>query len=144
MARKSAVQASSTEDLRRQIFESYGFPTEDITVPEWGGVKIRLRGFSVDESLRFSEWAEKAKEAAENGNLNGNAQKTFREGLRLCILNPANNEPLFRNEADIDRLYQKSQRVFSRLTEIIKRLNAETPKEQQKLSEGFLKKDASA
>lgn len=102
--------------LKEQILAAEDIPSELVTIPEWGGVTVKVRGLNAGEFLELygdvgvAAGGDKDKAIAliadrDQGTVNG---KT----VAYCVLDPSNGEPLFSTPEEV---LAKSLPVIARL-----------------------------
>lgn len=96
---------------------------EDVDVPEWGGT-VRVRGMSGIERDKFE--ARFAGDRAKQG-------ENFRAHLAAACMVDDQGKRLFRSEAEVKRLGDRSAQALSRVCDVAMRLSAITDEDQEEL-----------
>lgn len=104
-------------NLRDQILASNDLTTEEVTIPEWGGVTVWVRSLTASERGRI----EGAMISFKNGNAEIKAEQ-FQLQLVLYGLVDEHGTRIFGN-TDLGELGQKNSSVIARLAEIVTRLS---------------------
>jgi hypothetical protein len=119
-----ARQRALSDPLVAAIVGADDIRHEDIDVPEWGGVKLRVRG--LDGATR--DWYEGRMYAIRAAQRNGHQiadveikMANYRsEFVRRCLFNPDTDEPV---PITAEQLGAKSSRVVGRLFDLANRLS---------------------
>lgn len=102
---------------------------EDVDVPEWGGT-VRVRGMSGTERDRFE-----AGMLAENMKVSKDKALTnYRARLAAATLIDADGKRLFRSDAEVKRLGEKSAQALTRIAEVASRLSGLTDSDVEELT----------
>lgn len=117
--------------LLNQILETSDRPYEDVVVPEWGNVTLRIRAMSGAER---DAW-ERSITRIEDGKAVP-VTENFRGRLLVrCIVDPETGERVFK-DGHADALGEKSGDVLTRLTVIATRLNKLRAQDVEDLGNG--------
>lgn len=115
---------------KRQILEVQDLPTEDVNVPEWGGV-VRVQGMSGSERDAFEMSVMTGKGKDRDLNL-----KNFRAKLvSRCIVDEQGNRVF--GEADIAALGGKSALALQRLFDVAQKLSGLSPADVDELTKNL-------
>lgn len=116
---------------RDQILKAQDLATEDVNVPEWGGM-VRVKGLSGTERDRF--------EASFIGENTKNKRRNLANlRARLVALTVVDKEgkPLFRPN-DVEALGQKSAAALDRVFDVAVRLAGMRDEDVDELTENFI------
>lgn len=112
-----------TTSLRDQILAADDLPETDETVPEWGGLVVRVRGLSGTDRDAYEARAVALKNQGQDVELR---LQDFRTKLVVkCLFDPETDERLF-SDKDVPKLGKKSGAVIERLYGIAQRLSGMT------------------
>lgn len=116
----SADAILSADDLQR----------EPVAVPEWGGT-VLVQGMSGTDRDRFEA-------AMLNDTMDGvskdRAMDRYRARLAAACLVDESGKRLFRSDAEVKRLGEKSAQALSRVVEVASRLSGLTPGDVEELT----------
>lgn len=104
-----------SKSLRQLILEADDIQQEVVEVPEWGGLKVLVRGMTVPEKNRLSRMIQ----------VENDEERTNRYEVGMVIAtarDPETGELLF-EEADRDSLLRKSNVAIGRLFKAARRLS---------------------
>lgn len=117
-----------SKSLRDQILAISDIQTEEVTVPEWGGLVVRMRGMSAAERDRWEEEMIQIKGKTTTINRrNARARLVVR-----CAVDQDGNR-IFGND-DIAALGQKSAAAMDRLYEVASRLSGISDEDMEELA----------
>lgn len=102
------------KNLRARILETEDLPIEIVPVPEWGGVKVEVRGMNGLDRARFMQ-----KVAGSDG---VNFESWYPELIIATAHDPETGEKVF-EKADKDPLNRKAGAALSRLGDTAARLS---------------------
>jgi len=116
----SADQILGADDLR----------SEDVNVPEWGGV-VKVQGMTGAARDRFE-----SSMLAENmhGVSKDKALDNYRARLAAFCMVDGEGKRLFRSDAEVKRLGEKSAEALSRVAEVATRLSGLSPDDVEELT----------
>ncbi|GGV80494.1 hypothetical protein [Streptomyces thermoviolaceus] len=115
-----------------QILDADDLPWEDVEVPEWGGT-VRVRGMSGTDRDRF-EAAMLSKDMKSVSK--DTALERYRARLAAACLVDDTGKRLFRSDAEIKRLGEKSAQALQRVVDVASRLSGLTQEDQDELLGG--------
>lgn len=101
-------------ELRKTILEAVDLQSEDVTVPEWGNITVRIKGMSGLERARFMNRVAKDNEV--------NFERWYPEVLIATLYDPTTGDKVF-EPADRDAINQRSGAVIQRLGDRAARLS---------------------
>jgi hypothetical protein len=103
---------------------------EPVDVPEWGGT-VLVQGMTGTERDKFEA-------SMMNSNLNGvdreRALERYRARLAVACLVDENGKKLFRSDAEMKRLSEKSAQALTRVVEVASRLSGLTESDVKELT----------
>lgn len=107
--------------LRDSILQARDLKEREIEIPEWGGVRLLVRGMTGEERSRHnaSLVVVRGTETSVNASAIGKANV---EALISCVLDPDTRNPVF-EPADRDALMKKSADVLQRLVDVMNELS---------------------
>jgi len=112
-----------------QILNADDLEIEDVEVPEWGGT-VRVRGMSGTDRDKFeASMLDKSMEVSKDSALDRYRAKL----AAYCIVDEAGKR-LFRSDAEVKRLGEKSATALSRVVEVAMRLSALTKEDRDELT----------
>ncbi|MCM2580443.1 hypothetical protein [Streptomyces meridianus] len=112
-----------------QILDAVDLPTEDVPVPEWNGV-VRVQGMSGAELDKFqARFIDDKGSASQSRGL-----EMFRARIVAACVVDADGKRLFRSEAEIKRLGDKSANALTRVVDAARRLSGMTEDDQNELT----------
>ena len=112
--------------LKDRIFASKDLDTELVDVPEWG-VKVEVRSMSAgDRSRSMRSWVD-------DGEVN--LERFYPAIIAASVFDPETGEHVF-DEADAERLNDRSSKVIERLARIATRLSGMDDKAVDEAGEG--------
>ena len=103
-----------------QILNADDLPVEDVDVPEWGGT-VRVQGMSGKDRDKFE--ASMLKDNM-SGVSKDAALDNYRARLAAFTLVDENDKRLFRSDAEVRRLGEKSAEALGRVVKVATRLSA--------------------
>lgn len=106
----------TAKELRKAIFESEDIPEELVAVPEWGDVKILVRGMNGKQRARF------LRRATDPATGQVSWENFYPELVIATAHHPEDKSPIF-EDADRDTLNQKSGIALNRVAEVAQRLS---------------------
>lgn len=116
----SAEDILNADDLR----------PEPVDIPEWGGT-VLVRGMSGTDRDRFEA-------SMMNDNMNGvskdKAMERYRARLAAACLVDAEGKRIFRSDAEVKRLGEKSGQALTRVVEVASRLSGMTASDVAELT----------
>lgn len=117
-----------SKSLRDQILAISDLPTEEVIVPQWGGMKVWVRGLTAYERDAFE---------ADNITGRGKNRDVNLRGIRarlvaLCAVDE-NGERIFSND-DVEALGGKSSAAVGRLFDVASRLNGISESDVEELA----------
>jgi hypothetical protein len=115
-----------------QILDADDLPWEDVEVPEWGGT-VRVRGMSGTDRDRF-EAAMLSKDMRSVSK--ESALERYRARLAAACIVDENGQRMFRSDAEIKRLGEKSAQALQRVCDVASRLSGLTDADQEELLGG--------
>ncbi|WP_306186976.1 hypothetical protein [Streptomyces sp. MK5] len=115
-----------------QILDADDLPWEDVDVPEWGGT-VRVRGMSGTDRDKF-EAAMLSKDMQSVSK--DTALERYRARLAAACLVDENGRRMFRSDAEIKRLGEKSAQALQRVVDVASRLSGLTQEDQDELLGG--------
>ncbi len=101
-------------ELRQQILDYDDLESEMVEVPQWGGVKLLVKGMNGRARARF------LKASANNGQVD--FERFYPELLIATVHDPESEEPVFAT-ADRDALNNKSGSALDQLASVAMRLS---------------------
>ena len=111
-----------------QILDAIDLPAEDVEVPEWGGT-VRVQGLSGTERDKFE-----ARFVNDKGGASpARGLEMFRARMVAACVVDENGKRLFRSEAEIKRLGEKSASALTRVVDTARRLSGMTDEDQEEL-----------
>ena len=111
-----------------QILDAIDLPAEDVEVPEWGGT-VRVQGLSGTERDKFE-----ARFVNDKGGASpSRGLEMFRARMVAACVVDADGKRLFRSEAEIKRLGEKSASALTRVVDTARRLSGMTDEDQDEL-----------
>lgn len=112
-----------TTPLRDLILNAEDLPHEDVEVPEWGDILVRVRGLSGTDRDAYEAKAVALKNQGQDVELR---LQDFRTKLVVkCLYDPESDERLF-SDKDVAKLGKKSGVVIERLYGIAQHLSGMT------------------
>lgn len=102
-----------------QILGADDLKSEDVSVPEWGGV-VRVQGMTGSARDRFE--ASMLKDSMD-GISKDKALDNYRARLAALCMVDAGGKRLFRSDAEVKRLGEKSAEALSRVADVATRLS---------------------
>lgn len=108
-------EPQKAKSKRQQILESDDLQAEIVPVPEWGGVKVEVRGMSGTERARFMK-----RVSSDGGEVD--FEVWYPELIIATAFDPDEGTKLF-EKADRDALNRKNGAALSRLGEKAARLS---------------------
>lgn len=106
--------------LRDQIVAADDLPFEDHPVPEWGNIKVRVRGLTGTQRDAYEARIVAVKQGGKDVELR---LANFRARLVVkCLLDPETNERIFSDD-EVGVLGSKSGAVLDRLHDVAHRLS---------------------
>lgn len=105
-------------------------PVEDVQVPEWGGT-VRVRGLSGSERDRFEA------RFTDNTGKRAVGEKSFelfRARLAAACLVDDQGRKMFRSDAEVKRLGEKSAEALQRVCDVAMRLSGMTEDDAEELA----------
>jgi len=106
--------------LKDQILSAEDIRHEDVTVPEWGGVKVRIRGLNGTQRDSFEAKMVALKKGGQDVELR---LADFRSKFLVkCLYDPETDSRIF-GDGDAQALGRKSSAVIDRLFEVAQRLS---------------------
>jgi len=116
---------AAAHPLARAILDAQDLPHKDVTVPEWGGIEVRIRGA---DGRTLERWQRKNRISIDGESGNGRlemADNQMAEFVAMCLFDPATDE---RIPISVDELSRKSGRVLVRLYNVAMVLSGQGPK----------------
>ena len=112
-----------------QILGADDLPGEDVSVPEWGGT-VRVRGMSGADRDRFEA---SMMDDKMSGVSKDRALANYRARLASACIVDADGKRIFRSDAEVKRLGEKSALALTRVVEVASRLSGLTETDQDEL-----------
>lgn len=113
-----------------QILDAADLPSEDVPVPEWDGI-VLVRGMSGTDRDKFEA-------SMMNDNMSGvskdRALDRYRARLAASCIVDADGKRLFRSDAEIKRLGEKSAVALTRVVDVASRLSGLTAEDAEELT----------
>lgn len=116
----------------QQILDADDLPCEDVEIPEWGGT-VRVRGMSGTDRDRF-EAAMLSKDMRSVSK--ESALERYRARLAAACIVDENGQRMFRSDAEIKQLGEKSAQALQRVCDVASRLSGLTDADQEELLGG--------
>ena len=116
--------------LKDSILSADDLAHEDVTVPEWGGARVRVAEMSALDRVEFDEEVADAKDARKGKDLSPIRLAVLL--LRRCLREPDGSAAF--DAADLDRLGRKSPRVLLRLFRVAARVNVLSDREADEVA----------
>lgn len=115
-----------------QILDAADLPFEDVNVPEWGGT-VRVRGMSGTDRDRFeAQMLSKDMQSVSKDT----ALERYRARLAAACLVDEQGRRMFRSDAEVKRLGEKSAQALQRVVDVASRLSGLTQADQDELLGG--------
>lgn len=115
--------------LRATILAAKDIKSELVTVPEWGGVTIEVRGLTAAQQVECSNRSTVIKKGPDGDDVTSQDSASLTQFMVLeSVFDPETGERVLEN-TDADALWQKSAIVLNRLAAIVMRLNGMTKQE---------------
>ena len=124
-------------ELKKSILDFDDIQQEEVEVPEWGGLKILIKGMTGKSRANFLKRA-----SGTDGNIE--YDRFYPELVIATVYDPETNEPVFEG-ADRDALNQKSGAALETVARVAQRLSglgAEDVEKAKKDSSGTEKTDS--
>ena len=112
---------------RDEILQAQDLPTEDVPVPEWGGI-CRVRGLTGAERDAFEQSIVEQRGKDTRMNLRNIRAKL----VAMCVVDEEGNR-VFRDE-DAELLGKKSAAALNRVFEVAQRLSGLRPEDVEELA----------
>lgn len=112
-----------------QILDADDLPWEDVDVPEWGGT-VRVRGMSGTDRDKF-EAAMLSKDMKSVSK--DTALERYRARLAAACLVDGTGQRMFRSDAEVKRLGEKSAQALQRVCDVASRLSGLSQEDQAEL-----------
>lgn len=125
----NAKKGNAPSPLRDRILSMVDVQEEEVTVPEWGGLRVICRGMT-------------GRERSEYFKLNADGREMWEYTptlIVMCVLDPDSREPIF-EDGDVEALANKSGAALDRLAKVVSRLSGfgqEADEEMKDAAEQF-------
>lgn len=105
-------------DLKAAILAADDISFEDVVIPEWGDLKVRVRGLDANDFTAATKSAQ-----VKNGNeITADLHNLYAALVIKGLYDPETDLPVF-TDADIRGVMSKSMKVIERITTIVNRLS---------------------
>lgn len=105
-------------DLKAAILAADDISFEDITIPEWGDVKVRVRGLDANDFTA----ATKAAQVKAGNETTVDLHNLYAALVIKGLYDPSTDTPIF-TDADIKAVMGKSMKVIERVTTLVNKLS---------------------